>query len=777
MLKLTNIKKQYNITGEPVTALNNVSLEFRKNEFAAILGPSGCGKTTMLNIIGGLDKYNSGDLIISGTSTKNFKDEEWDAYRNNSVGFVFQNYNLISHQTVLENVEIALTLSGVNKAQRREKAIAALKEVGLGDKMKNKPSQLSGGQMQRVAIARALVNNPEIILADEPTGALDSVTSVQIMELLKKISNKKLVIMVTHNIELANEYATRIISLKDGKLEKDSNHITSDELNKQYSTNFKKTSMSMKAALNLSFKNLATKKGRTITTAIAGSIGIVGVGLVLALTTGVNNYIESIQTEALGNFPIAIPSTVPAAFLGGDTTTYRDNLPYFPETTTIHRYEPRLQESHTNKITPEFLTHIDSLYATMAHNINTISFGWDIEMNVLARTGTNTVRFNADPGTALPMNLPGIGGSMWQTMPESYDFLMTHYDVAAGRLPQNKNELLLVVDSQNRIETDVLAELGMTGNSFNMSDFVGNQMFKVVYNDYYFTNTSDFFTQASPHMYASLFDNAGGVPLTVVGVLRPAKDANGMFSFFSPGFVHTQSLTEHIVLNSATSEIVTTQLTTNINVLTGMPFIDDDEKEDVFVEIAANMKPSSINIFPVNNEAQAEIINYIISFNQGRSEEYQIAIMNIGEMFAMFLVGGAFEIMPIVLLVFAAISLVVSTIMIGIITYVSVMERTKEIGILRSVGARKKDITRLFTAETIIIGSASGLLGVSLAYAISIPINIMFENFSGMASLLFINPLYAVLLIIGSIKLTIIAGFMPSRAASKKDPVEALRTE
>ena len=795
MLKLENIKKTY--TGsESVVALRGISLEFRESEFVSILGQSGCGKTTMLNIIGGLDQYDSGNLLINGTSTENFKDNDWDAYRNNSVGFVFQSYNLISHQTVLQNVELAMTLSGISTNERKERAKKALEEVGLADKLNKRPNQLSGGQMQRVAIARALVNNPEIILADEPTGAIDSQTSVQIMEILKKISKTRLVIMVTHNPTLAEAYSTRIINLLDGEVQSDSNPLTEEEkkaVKKTSFEGFKKTSMSMKTAMSLSFKNLLTKKGRTITTAIAGSIGIIGIGLVLALTGGVSTYMGGLETDTASSFPLVIPPAVPGVFMGGDEASSgrldgfinqgSEEFPMLPDDGVIHRYEEIDEDAHINFLSEEFLAHIENMNVALPDTAATISFGRELNMNILSNAGDGVVRFSTANESDLPIYAMGAAETRWQEMPDDHDFVLTHFDLIAGHMPESKNEILLVVDQQNRLDDDFFANLGIPqdGRSFDVDDFVDQTMLRLIDNNDYFQQTNGLFTPASPSMYQDLFENANGIDLTVVGVIRssadPDADMFGSMFIFNEGFIHTTALTEYVLQQASTSDIVMAQLNSDINVFTGMPFIDDDERDEVFENIGANDAPISINIFAPDFDTKAQIQDYIHSFNTGRPEIEQIVIIDAAEILVLSVMGGMFSVLPPVLIGFAAISLLVSTIMIGIITYVSVMERTKEIGILRSVGARKKDISRVFTAETLLIGVVAGALGVAFAYLLTIPLDALFENLSGMSGIIYLNPFYALLLIIGSMGLTMIAGFFPSRTAAKKDPVEALRTE
>ncbi len=789
-LRLDNIQKTYR-NGENLTVLKGISLAFRENEFVSILGPSGCGKTTLLNVIGGLDQYDGGELTISGLSTKQFKDADWDAYRNRSIGFVFQTYNLIGHQTVLQNVEIALTLSGVSTAERRRRAKKALEEVGLSDKLKKKPNQLSGGQMQRVAIARALVNNPDIILADEPTGALDSQTSVQIMEILKEIAKKRLVIMVTHNGDLAEQYSTRIVRLLDGEILSDSNPPTrEDELRPGTAKTAKelgmtKTSMSLFTAASLSFKNLMTKRGRTITTAIAGSIGIIGVALVLALSGGLSSYMDQMQTDTLSGFPITIGTTAQtiditsraAAFTGGsEETTYAK----YPESSTLYRYDSNANQTvHINEFTDDYLAYIGEINTEVPGAVNTISYQRGVAMNVLAKAGSDVVKFETSASSGRGGGMSGMMSSSnyWQEMPDNEDFVLSLYDLIGegSRLPTAMNEIVLVVDEYNRLDESFFQKLGITvQDGYTLDDFIGKTILKVVDNDDYYQQNGSVFVAASAADYQVLYDSEGGVELTVVGVLR-LKDGAAS-SYFSEGFVYTTALTDYVVEQAKNSQIASAQEESDHDVLTGAAFASTDTKNARLRSLGADTTPTGINIYPVNFEAKDSIKAYLDAYNTGKADVNQVIYSDMAETIS-DMTGTLLSTVSIVLIGFAAISLIVSTIMIAIITYVSVIERTKEIGILRSVGARKKDISRVFTAETLIIGFIAGTFGVALTYLLAIPINAVIANLTGIAGIAALNPLYAVLLIAGSMVLTLIAGFFPSRMAANKDPVEALRTE
>ncbi|MBO0413292.1 ATP-binding cassette domain-containing protein [Enterococcus hulanensis] len=787
-LKLENIQKIYS-NGENVTALKNVSIGFRENEFVSILGPSGCGKTTLLNIIGGLDHYSSGDLVINGHSTKNYIDRDWDSYRNHSIGFVFQSYNLIGHQTLLQNVEIAMTLSGVSALERKQRAAKALKDVGLEKQLNKKPNQLSGGQMQRVAIARALVNDPDIILADEPTGALDSKTSLQVMEILKNIAKTRLVIMVTHNSELAENYSSRIVRILDGEIQDDNNPLTSSELTdepykKTAEKSTAKTSMSMITATTLSFKNLLTKRGRTITTAFAGSIGIIGVALVLALSSGLSNYMSTMQADTLANAPISIQA--------GEQTLDDNSDDFFGNTNkntaskngtddTIRVAEQTKEKTtHTNVLSKDYLNYIDNLSSELPEAINTITFERNVKMNLLANTEGRVIEFDPTIESETGMNdMMGMSSnSYWQEMPDNDEFIRSQYDFVGtdSRLPSSKNEIAIVVDENNSINKTFYDKLGLKSENttYELSDFIGHNLLKVIYNDEFYTRDGDLFSKATPAEYTALYNNPEGELLTIVGVLRMKEDLDS--GYFSEGFIYTSDLAEAVAENANNSTIAKTQSSSDTNVLTGLPFTDKKMKENANQNLGADISPTNINIYPTDFDQKESIKDYLVNYNNNKSANEQLLFSDSAEMLT-DLTGTLVNTISYVLIGFAAISLLVSTIMIGIITYVSVIERTKEIGILRSVGARKKDISRVFNAETLIIGFTAGTLGVVLTYLLSIPINAIVFNLTGITGIAALNPLSAVLLIGGSMVLTLIAGSIPSKMAAKKDPVIALRTE
>ncbi len=773
MLKLENITKDYKMGSEVVHALQGVSLEFRKNEFVSILGPSGCGKTTMLNIVGGLDRYTSGDLIIDGKSTKNFKDGEWDAYRNNIVGMVFQTYNLIPHLSVLENVSIALTLSGVSMAERKERAKQALHSVGLESQLNKKPNQLSGGQMQRVAIARALVNNPDIILADEPTGALDTKTSVQVMEILKEISEKKLVIMVTHNEQLAEEYSDRIVKLVDGKIVEDNKEYangTKQEISKL--TN-KKTSMSFLTAVRHSFKNLKTKKGRTILTSIAGSIGILGIALVLALSNGMSEYVNALQNDTMAGYPLTVSQVSGSGTGGGQgllSDLPQDNTGEFPGDTKVYSYTRNTDsDSHINHISSDYVDYLNKMDSSL---YNSISYSYGLEMHIVTKTDSGTYKKVSTRST-------GRGNSStFSEMPDNTDFIGTQYDILAsstGALPSNVNEAALVVDSYNRINSTLLSELGINiEESYDFSNLLGRE-FKVVGNNTYYGKSEDgvFSEQTN---YEDMYNDASSITVKIVAIIRVKESASA--EMLSSGIVYTNALTKEMLSNAETSDVVVAQKETGdtVNVLTGDAFNKLITYDNVMLTIGADSQPTAVQIYPVDFEAKDQIKSYLDSYNVDKDKDDQVLYTDLAESIS-DMTSTLINTITIALSAFAGISLIVSSIMIGIITYVSVVERTKEIGILRAIGARKKDISRLFNAETLIIGFAAGLIGIIMALILSIPLNMIINNIAGITGIVKLSALAAVALIALSMALTLIAGFLPSRWAAKKDPVTALRTE
>ena len=785
MLKLTDITKDYQVAGNPVQALKGINLEFRQSEFVSILGPSGCGKTTMLNLIGGLDAYTTGDLLIEGKSTKEFKHKDWDAYRNKTIGFVFQAYNLIGHQTILDNVAIALTLSGVSASERKARATEALEKVGLGDQLNKKPNQLSGGQMQRVAIARALVSNPKIIMADEPTGALDSKTSVQIMELLKEISQDRLVIMVTHNPELAKEYSSRIINLFDGLVVSDSNPVTKQELRKaekQEATEEevcekmvnKRTAMSFWTATKLSFKNLLTKKKRTILTSIAGSIGIMGVALVLAISSGMGAYTDSLQRE-MANHPLVISRDVLQARQGGPAWMHDiDTTGQFPSGNEIIMGDAEADNiQHRNIITQNFVDYLQTNVADT--NLGVVTFSHGMEMNVLANND-QLRRINTTQGRNV-MGMTLGGQSHFHQLPDNRDFILEQYDLLHGTFPTNENELVLVVDSFNRIDISMLNDFGITpSETFQFSQFMGME-FRVVTNN-------DFFQPVGPTFQPRTVNQTmwDAVPvthrLTIVGIMRVKECAPT--EMLSHGLHHTTELTQKMLLDAQASDIALAQTANEtINIFTGQPFNPLNPLvtfDSVMLAIGAETMPTGVQIFPSSFAARGQIRDLIRAYNAGRPEAERIIYTDpSAEMVARFneMVG----LITIILTAVAALALIVSTIMIGIITYVSVVERTKEIGILRAIGARKKDVTRIFNAETLMIGFVSGTVGIVLALLLSIPLNLVIGNMMGVSGIVVLPFYFAFALIAGSMALTLLGGLIPARGAAKKDPVLALRAE
>ncbi len=849
MLELKKITKKYLSGTNSVSALKGIDLKFRETEFVSILGPSGCGKTTLLNIIGGLDGYTTGDLIINGKSTKNFKDKDWDTYRNHSIGFVFQNYNLIPHQTVLANVELALTLAGIGKKERRKRAIAALKDVGLEDQIHKKPNQMSGGQMQRVAIARALVGNPDILLADEPTGALDTKTSLQIMELLKEISKTKLVIMVTHNPDLAEKYSTRIIKLLDGLVIDDSKPYDGLE-EKQEESKISKTNMSFRTALSLSLNNLLTKKGRTILTAFAGSIGIIGIALILSLSSGMQNYINKVEEDTLSSYPITLQETtmdtgelLNAAMDSGNTyEAYDDDLIHSMNITNdmLSLMGSGAKSNNLNA----FKTYLEENESEFSKYSNAIQYSYNLDLNIYKEQTDGYTLVNPDQimdqmgmGTMNKMSNMFSGGvssyNAFSEMLDNEDLINDQYEVLAGTLPNAYNEIVIVVNKDNYISDYTLYSIGLLDskeliNNYNAIlkgeevtdleeisytyDELLETKFKVLLNTDYYTKEGNLWidNRNNEEYMNELLDNA--LELKVVGIIRPKEDTITTSSY--GGVWYTKKLTEYVISEINESEIAKAQITNpNINVFTSKEFSNEEfninnlsPEEQAYLatlsqtelaEILANYQenatatyesnlqklgivdldsPSTINIYAKDFDSKEALADLITDYNENTTEENKISYTDIIAVM-MSGVSSIIDIISYVLMGFVSISLVVSSIMIGIITYISVLERTKEIGILRSIGASKKDISRVFNAETLIIGLSAGLLGILVTILLNIPINAIIKSLTNVSSIAHLPFTGAIILILISVLLTVIAGLIPAKMASKKDPVEALRTE
>lgn len=752
MLTIKNIYKSYGLKDSKYSVLKDINLSFRPNEFVAILGPSGSGKTTLLNILGGLDQYDSGDLIINGKSTKKFKDKDWDSYRNKSVGFIFQSYNLISHISILSNVEMCLTLRNTSKSVARKKAIEALERVGLKDHIHKKPNQLSGGQMQRVAIARALVNNPDIILADEPTGALDSKTSTQIMELIKDISKDKLVIMVTHNENLADIYASRIIKLSDGVIISDSNPYETKEETDLYT--LPKTKMSLLTALGLSLNNIKTKKGRTLLTSFAASIGIIGISLVLALSNGFQIQIDDFEKNTLTQMPIYI--TPEATDLKSEMALELGNgEDEYPSDNIIKKYQYTVANAHKNKITSDYINYINSINNDY---LNGVGYGYNANMNVIIKNDTIDYFNNNYIETSFSTN----GTS---------DIIKENYDLLSGRYPQNSNEALLIVDTYNRLYPYLYKDLGLKENS-TFDDVIGKEL-QVVYNNNFYEEADGLFI--TKHNYDELWNNDDNIKINITGIIRAKKDAN-VTLYSGSALLINAKIEEESIDKNLNSNIVKAQKEKDYNVLNGDDFDEDDTKELAISMLGGSKDPQTIAIYPKDFISKDKIIEYLDKYNENKSDEDKIIYTDYASTVTA-LSGGIMNGITLVLVGFSSVSLIVSSIMISIITYISVLERTKEIGILRSLGARKKDISRVFNAETAIIGFTSGLMGVGIAYLLTFPINVVIKNATNLDSVARLNIYHAVLMIIISIVITVIGGLIPAKMASKKDPVEALRTE
>lgn len=895
MLELNDIKKDYVSGSTTVSALKGINLRFRDCEFVSILGQSGCGKTTMLNIIGGLDKYTSGDLKINGVSTKNYKDRDWDFYRNNSIGFVFQSYNLIPHQTVLSNVELALTLSGVSKAERKKRAIEALEKVGLGEQIHKKPNQMSGGQMQRVAIARALVNNPDILLADEPTGALDTETSIQIMELLKEISKDRLIIMVTHNPELAKNYSTRIVKLLDGVITDDSDPYTLEDMEADIrakeaakvktsekkikkSGKKQKTSMSFFTALSLSFNNLMTKKTRTILTAFAGSIGIIGIAMILSISNGIQLYIDRVQRDTLSSYPITlqaesidISSMVTSMTGNSDSEEHEDKSKIYSNDIMGDMINTMVKEVKSNNLS-EFKKYIENGGSDIKSYVSDIQYSYDVPLNIYMKDTSNGVE-QLNPSTmfdsiygegatstssAMSSGM-GMGmfsnSSVWNQLLGNQQVLDEQYDVLAGQWPENYNEVVLVVDKNNEVDDYTLYSLGlkdpeevrtlfkkmMVGESYETKkdisytfDEILDTEFKLVmptdmykYNDV--TGTWDDYSKDDKYM-TNVVNN--GTDIKVCGIIRPNDDA--VSTSISSGIGYTAKLTEYIIEEVKNSEIAKAQLAdTSVDVFTGVPFDNDRNtgitmddvnaymatlspeesaqmqamtsgmSDDQILQLfSASLKarttdatldsnksklgitdldtPSQIDIYATDFDSKEKVQNIIKDYNKlqqddGKEENVINYTDYVGIM--MSSVSTIINAISYVLIAFVAISLIVSSIMIGIITYISVLERTKEIGVLRSIGASKKDVSRIFNAETLIEGFVSGALGIVVTLLLCIPANALIKHLTDISNVAQLPVAGGVILIIISMFLTFIAGLIPAKLAAKKDPVVALRSE
>ena len=841
MLQLQHISKIYKTGNQEFHALKDISIRFRENEFVSILGQSGSGKTTLLNIIGGLDQYTSGDLLIQGKSTKQFKDRDWDSYRNHTIGFVFQSYNLIGHQTALSNVEIAMTLSGVSKAERKKRAIEALERVGLKDHLYKKPNQMSGGQMQRIAIARALVNNPKVVLADEPTGALDSETSLQIMELLKDIAKERLVIMVTHNPELAQAYSTRIVQVLDGNILSDSNPYESTEETKQGDIQFTKTKMSFMTALALSFNNLLTKKGRTFLTAFAGSIGIIGIALILALSNGVSNYVKKVQEDTLVSLPLTIReqnhSNLLATSPDLSDKPYKDNNELGVNTVLTNLLKKQIGK---NDLAP-FKTYLDEHASEVATLTKDIRYQYNLQPYIYASDTSS------GPKSILPSNLSEeidtsnqtIKGYLqnidyWSQLSSDEEMLNTQYDVLEGRLPNDKSEIVLIVDEDNQISDLLLYSLRIKDPSelndvkkldelksqiYQYSDFIGKTFKAVVNTNRFVKENNQWMNKIDDEAYMKT-QIENGLELTIVGVLRQKEGTSSGVNSPSGGVAYTSALIDYTSEQIQNSDIVKEQeANPTINVFTGKAFAKDpkpfnsadltEEEKIQLVKLTPEQqaqyiqqynensaatyeenlaklgvidksKPAAIEFYTSSFQQKQELKDFINAYNTAKKdagEDDKVLAYSDDIQTIMSSITTMVGVITTVLVGFVAISLIVSSIMIAIITYISVLERTKEIGILRAMGASKKDIRRIFTAETVIEGFISGLLGIGITVLAVFPINAIVEKIAKVKNVAQL-PLSAALILIGiSIILTMLAGLIPSRIAAKKDPVESLRSE
>lgn len=776
MLELKHIKKYYHVGDTLTKAQDDVSVAFRKQEFVAILGPSGSGKTTMLNIIGGLDRYDSGDLLIKGKSTKTFKDSDWDAYRNNSIGFIFQSYNLITHLSIIDNVEMGMTLSGVSGAEKRKKAEDALIRVGLKDHMHKQPTQLSGGQMQRVAIARAIANDPEILLADEPTGALDSQTSDEIMQLIKDLSKERLVIMVTHNPELAHKYADRIIEFADGKIQNDSNPHVEGE--KDGNFELKRTKMSYLTALKLSYNNIRTKKGRTFLTMFASSIGIIGIAVVLALSNGFQKQIDKTQSEAMAAMPVTISQ------IGSDPSAMMQQKNN--ENFSKHKYVTAEKSAadkaqHVNKLTDKYVSYVKSMSAKKAKNI-AVTYGTGLNLIRSVDGKYQTVKFsnasatsNSTDTSALMASSTGVGGSVYPIDRNGkQSFLKKNYKLLAGSYPSKATDIVIIADRDNKVNINGLKNLGFKVSeeeNLSFNKLVGTTVKMVANDNFYQKLPTGNYVPASD--YAAMAKAGQTKTLHVTGVLRiKSKNSDGLLA---SGVAYSDQLTKLALTTNENSAIVKAQKANPTkNIMTGAS-MDATTESGMLTTLGATKTPTSIQIYPTNFKRKDKVLSYLDKWNKGKKKADKVVYTDMAGTVS-DMTGGLMDAITYVLVAFAAISLITSMIMIAILTYTSVLERTKEIGVLKALGARKKDITRVFDAETAILGVGSGLLGIIIAWLLTFPINSVLASVTGLTGVAVLNPVHAIVLVIIATVLTLLGGHVPARMAAKKDAAIALRS-
>lgn len=787
MLELKNIKKTYKIGEIETKALDGVSVAFRGKEFVSILGTSGSGKTTCLNIIGGLDRYDSGELTIKGKKTSDFNEKDWDAYRNNSIGFVFQSYNLIMHLSIVANVELGMTLSGVSAEKKRARALEVLEQVGLKDHLHKKPNQLSGGQMQRVAIARALANNPEILLCDEPTGALDRTTSTQIMDLIKEVANDRLVIIVTHNSAIAEKYSDRIIQLEDGKIISDTHpHI---ERPKEDTFSLVKTSMSFITAIKLSFNNIRTKKGRTFLTAFASSIGIIGIAVILSLSTGFQKQIDNFQSNAMSQFPVMI-SQQASQLNAENIKTIQDSMKSrmtgtakFAKSDKVFLYDSSKSEIvHINTFTKKYIDYLENISPKIC---SYIGYARTVNMNLLRNVDgkVKSVSFSnvmaalsSGRRTSEITSMDGFGMSSYPMSLKEGEksYLAKNYSLLAGSYPKKATDLVLVIDTKNRIDLNSLKILGFdvkNKKSVKFSDIVGTE-FKIISNDDFYVKT-DFGSYLPGKDFESMYSKDSNIDVKITGIVRQSPDVN--VALLASGIAYSDDLSQMVIDSAKDSKVVEAQKSSDLNVIT-MQALTKKEKSSFLSYLGGNATPFMVMVYPNNFNDKEKVLKYLDSYNTGKKTADQIIYTDLAGTMS-DLTKGIMDAIALVLIAFAGISLVVSMIMICIITYTSVLERTKEIGILRALGARKKDITRVFDAETFLLGVFSGVLGIGLAYLLTIPINMIILKMTNLESVANLQPQHALLLIAVSTVLTVLGGHIPAKLASRKDAVEALRSE
>lgn len=768
MLQLKNVYKSYITGGNKQIALDGINLKFRESEFVTILGPSGSGKTTCLNIIGGLEYYDKGDLIINGRSTKDFSDSDWDSYRNNTVGFIFKNYNLIPHLSILENVQVAISLTDLSKEEKQKKAIDALDKVGIKDYMRKTSEFLSRDEMQRVAIARALVNDPKIILADEPTGNLDSKASLEIMDLMSEVFKDKLVIVVTQNEQIAKSYATRIISFRDGEIVYDSNPLKEDL--HQRNILLKKTAMGVGMAMKLAARDMSNKKVRTFLYMLVSSVGIIGIAILISLITGFEQKIDDYEKNTLADFPIVIDNAYGSLDIYAkidkikDIQKDNDNFELYTNEDIIYPYDWEANsKSHKNQITDEYVEYIKNMDRDL---FSAISYKSQVNMNILKKD---------DNGRVSILDTSAINFSSYPEGNGQENYLEQNYDLLYGYYPTDKSDIVLVVDEYNRVDSDILKALGVDcekEKNIKFDEIIGKE-YKIILNDEFYKKKGKYFTtDISDKNLQKLYNSKKSLTISITGIIRAKKDSN--LSDLSQGIGYSNELSSYYINNCKKSKIVEEQKKSDYNVITGQRL--EDDKQQSLNLLGASSVPSSITIYPKDFESKGKILAYLDKYNEGKSEPQTILYEDTSTIVNQ-LSSNIIKCITIALVSFISLVIIISLIMMFVITYISVLQRKNEVCILRVLGARRRDILRMFNVENGVIGFLSGVLGVIIAYIFIIPLNYILKSTTEISNIAVLKPKYAILLIITSIVITLVGGFIPAKIASKKDPVEFLKSE